>query len=64
MLLPEGSQWGSLPHLFTVPVIRGRKFSGIAVMQKVKLVGDGLGYLAEEISEQNVEGAVLFLLAK
>ena len=64
VLLPEGSQGGSLSLPFTVSVIRGRKLSGIAVMWEEKLVGVELGYLAEEISEQNVEGAVWFLLAK
>lgn len=32
------------------------------VMWKAELVSDELGYLAQEISKQNIEGAALFFL--
>lgn len=32
------------------------------VMWKAELVSNELGYLAQEISEQNIEGAALFFL--
>lgn len=32
------------------------------VLQKAKLVGDDLGYLAKEICKQSIEGAAWFLL--